>query len=97
VQKRRWEELKLDWFEEGPKSKFKKMASVSQMMSLAGKGDVSNVKRFVDRVRASHSWPAGGVALSSKAASRRGRAGGRAGWAATEPCMRDLHRALKVP
>lgn len=97
AQKRRREELKLDWFEKGPQSKLKKMVPVSQMLSLAGKGDVSHAKRFVDRGRTSHSWPAGGVALSSKAATRRGRAGGRAGWAATEPRMRDLLRALKVP
>jgi hypothetical protein len=93
--KRPWDELQLDWFDEGPRANPVRMASVSQMIAQAGKKDVSKVKRFIDAARRDYQWPNGSLKHTKNAGSSLGRAGGKPGWAASEAVLRDLHRALR--
>ena len=90
-----WGEVneELDWFNIDEV----RMASVSQMMKKAGKKDASKVQRFIEGVKKDYAWPRGACKKTAKAASKLGKAGGLPGWAATEACLRDLHRALRVP
>ena len=97
ARKRPFDELELDWFEEGPRNDPKKMAAVAQMMTQAGKKDVGKVKRLIDEAKRDYRWPAGELKSTPKAASKKGRGGGKPGWAATERVLKDLHRTLRVP
>ena len=69
ARKRPFNELELDWFEEGSGNDPKQMAAVAQMMAQAGKKDVSKVKRLIDEAKDDYKWPAGELKSTPKAAS----------------------------
>ena len=64
---------------------------------MSGKRDCGKVKRFIDGAKKDYKWPAGSLKQTINAASQFGKAGGKPGWAGSEQCLRDLHRALRVP